>query len=391
MVARKRTFLLVMCLSMFALAKAQTEPVRKWKVAVFAPLYLDSVFSNGVYKLGNSNLPRYVLPGLDFYNGIMMAIDSLNKEALPLEVLIYDTKSAKETLEDLLQKPELIGTSLLIGSFTSRTEVKPLADYALTNQIPLLSATYPNDGGVTENPYFVLLNPALRTHCEAIYRYLQRFYPTNNILVFRRKGVPEDQIQSVFEEMSRNTQGVPIKVKTIELTDQFIPTDVTQYLDSTRQNIVVSGTLNETFGLNLVKVLGSQITTYKSIAIGMPTWDALKDIDKVGVDIVYSTPYYFNRTDRIASQLNTQYRAKYFGRPSDMFFKGYETMYHFSKLLLKYDTTLLANLSDKSFKIFNDFDVQAIPTNKEGPLPEYLENKKLYFIRKKDGQVRSIQ
>jgi hypothetical protein len=45
------------------------------------------------YKLGKANLPRYILPGLDFYNGMMMAVDSLNKEQAPVEVLFYDSKS----------------------------------------------------------------------------------------------------------------------------------------------------------------------------------------------------------------------------------------------------------------------------------------------------------
>ena len=41
------------------------------KIAVFAPVYLDSAFDNGNYKLGNASLPRQMLPGLDFYNGVM--------------------------------------------------------------------------------------------------------------------------------------------------------------------------------------------------------------------------------------------------------------------------------------------------------------------------------
>ncbi|MFX7763894.1 hypothetical protein ABTK05_19745, partial [Acinetobacter baumannii] len=59
---------------------------------VFAPVYLDSAFDGNTYKLGNTNLPRHILPGLDFYNGIMLAVDSLNKENQPLDIYFYDTK-----------------------------------------------------------------------------------------------------------------------------------------------------------------------------------------------------------------------------------------------------------------------------------------------------------
>jgi hypothetical protein len=40
---------------------AQTDTVKPLKVAVFAPIYLDSSFNGDSYKLGNRNPPRYTL------------------------------------------------------------------------------------------------------------------------------------------------------------------------------------------------------------------------------------------------------------------------------------------------------------------------------------------
>lgn len=388
---RKYAYLLTCCLILSLLASAQVTDQKPLKVAVFAPVYLDSAFNGADYKLGNTNsLPRYMLPGLDFYNGITLAVDSLNAEHVPLEVLFYDSKSLAEPLNQLLKKNELAEVSLIIAAFNNRNDIKPLADYALNRNIPLISATYPNDGGLEANPFFVLINPTLPTHCEGLYRYLQKTYPTSSMVMFRRKGVVEDLIQSEFSAMSRKTSGVPLKIRTVELTDSFTTRQVTGFLDSTRQNIIICGTLNEAFGINLVKAL-AESKNYPAIAIGMPTWDALKDIDK-GVEIIYSTPFTYNylRKDKTGQQLVNKYRAKFQGRPSDMTFKGFESMYHFSKLLLKHNNTLINNLSDKDFKVFNDFDIQPVRLKKENMLPDYLENKKLYFIRKIDGQLKSV-
>ncbi|MFX7870763.1 hypothetical protein ABTK02_22495, partial [Acinetobacter baumannii] len=77
---------------------------------------------------------------------------------------------------------------LIIASFTNRSELKTLTDYAAIYKIPLISATYPNDGGVSDNPYFILLNSTLRTHCKELYKYVQRNYATGNIVYFNRKG-----------------------------------------------------------------------------------------------------------------------------------------------------------------------------------------------------------
>src|SRR5581483_11264348 len=90
------------------------------------------------------------------------------------------------------------------------------------------------------------------------------------------------------------------------------------------------------------------------------------------LDIVYSTPYNYPRTDETINALTTEYRAKFNGRPSDMFFKGFESMYCFSKLLLKYHNDLLNNLSDTSFHISNAYKFQ--PANNSSDItsiPDY--------------------
>lgn len=384
----KRFFLVIVCLCALLHSRAQDSLARPVKVAVFAPLYIDSAFAGENYKLGKNNLPRFLLPGLDFYNGVMLAIDSLNAEKTVAEVQIYDTKNPNNSLGELLAQPALQDVSLLIASFNNRNEIRPLADFAQKKNILLISSTYPNDGGITGNPNFVLLNPTLTAHIEAVYRYVHRTYPLDNVTLFRRKGNIEDLIQNIIGNLNRQDRGVPIKLKTVELPDSFSTQQVTAYLDSTRRNVVICGTLNESFGLNLSKVLGNS-KAYPTVVIGMPTWDALRDIGN-DIDMVYTTPYNYSRQDKLSVQLSEKYKTKYAGRASDMVFKGFESLYRFTKLLLKYGEGLKDHLSDKEYKVFNDFDIQPVSAGKENPATAYLENKKLYLIRKIDGKLRSV-
>lgn len=361
------------------------------KVAVFAPIYLDSAFSENNYKLGN-NISRNILPGLDFYNGMMMAIDSLKAEGTSAEIFFYDTKSSTEPIQQILEKPELAGLSLIIAFFNNRNEIKPLADFAANNKIPLISETYPNDGGVTENPYFVLINPTLKTHADAIYKYLQRNNATNNIVWVKRKGNMEDMIQSYFAENNKKTPALPLRMKTVELVDSFSTADLLLNLDSNRQNIVICGTLNESFSISIIKTLSAN-KDYSTQVIGMPTWDGMKELtrsDLKGVDVIYSSPYNFSKTDKLRILITTKYRNKFLSRPSDHVFKGFESVYHFTKLAVKHQAKLIHNLSDKSYKLFNDFDIQPFKLKKENLNPDYLENRKLYFIKKVDGQIKSV-
>lgn len=157
------------------------------KVAIFAPVYTDSAFDGDDYKLGINNLPKNIIPGLDFYNGVMAAVDSLEQEGKDLEVLFYDSKG-KESIYTIAHKPEFEKVNLIIASFNNRQDIKPLAQIATNRNIPLISSTYPNDGGITDNPNFVLINTTLKTHIEEIYKYLQNNRPTSNIIYVKKKG-----------------------------------------------------------------------------------------------------------------------------------------------------------------------------------------------------------
>ena len=53
----------------------------KHKIAIFAPLYLDSAFdAYDEYRYAKNVFPKFINPGFEFYEGAQLALDSLNKE-----------------------------------------------------------------------------------------------------------------------------------------------------------------------------------------------------------------------------------------------------------------------------------------------------------------------
>ena len=365
------------------------------KVAVFIPLYTDDVFDGFTYTLGKGNLPKNVLPGLEFYNGVMMAIDSLNAEKTRVEISIYDTKNKTQALANLLRSQELNNVGLMIAAITNPTELKLFADQALMKNIPLISATYPNFVGVTENPFFVLLNSSLQAHLQGIYRHMQRFYANRNIIAVSKKGGPADDfIKNYMTSLNKNQHQNPLKIKWLQLDEETInPNTFKNTLDITKGNVVFVASPLESFGLKIIQSLSID-TTYRITAIGMPTWDNIKELDKPecrNVEIVFSTPFlYYSQNLALSSLLNKRYKERYYSRPSDMVFKGFEIVYHFTKLLTKYKTNLVNNLSDKEYTLFNQFNLEAVKLKSTSSKPDFLENRKLYFIKKQGGNVKSI-
>lgn len=393
----KKIVLFICCIHFVSLANAQNNTKDTvYKIAVFAPIYLDTVFKGNTFTVTDNSLPKSILPGLDFYHGVMMAIDSLEHENIKVEVLFFDSKSRIDPLNKVFANKVWDSVSLIIASFKHRSEIKPMADFALLKKIPLINATFPNDGGVTDNPNFILLNTSLKSHCEGIYKHIQKYYSTGNLVYIMRKGNSEEEILKTFNNLSKNTPSIPLKYKVVQLTDTFTTKQLQAVLDTSKQNIVFCGTVNESFGIRVVQALQNS-KKYSSVAIGMPTWDGIKGFNKTtasdewtkGIEIIYSTPYLFSRNSFLDKKLAAQYKNKHQARGSDWFFKGYETMYYFTKTLVKYKSNFITNLSNSEFRLFNEFDIQPVFATKESTAPIYLENKKLYFIKKQDGVIKS--
>jgi hypothetical protein len=127
--------------------------------------------------------------------------------------------------------------------------------------------------------------------------------------------------------------------------------------------------------------------------IGMPNWDVITEFNKPAyknLEIVYGTPFYVANSNAVGNSIQEHFKTKFYSRPTDMVYRGYETMYRFGKLLLLHGANLSSSLGEKKFIVFNDFDIQPVFTNKQSPTLDYFENKKLYFIKKVNGVVAGI-
>ncbi len=390
----KKLFLLIAILTMtFFCVNAQNDSlVPKHRIAIFAPLYLDSAFvADTVYRYPKNVFPKFINPGLEFYEGAQLALDSLNKEGIPLEVFVYDTRSASESLMQQLNKTELDNVELIIA-YCTNNEVKLLADEGLKMNIPVINANLPNDGAVTNNPFFVVLNPTLKTQCTGIYRHIQKYYSLDQLIMFRKKGQMEDRIKSYFDEFNKSTASIPLKIKYVDLADSFTVNQLLLHLDSNQQTLCIAGSMDENFGKRLALQLASIRNQYPVSIMGMPTWDGIKDFSKPeykGIGIIYSTPFYNSKTDKVSTGITSYFNAKMFARPSDMVFRGYEVTWKYVKLLLQYGKDIASSLGNKQNKVFTDFDIQPV-LNRQNMTLDYFENKKLYFLKWEDGIIKAI-
>lgn len=355
------------------------------KIAVFAPLFLDSAFNGAVYKQGET-FPRYILPGVEFYEGLQLALDSMNAEGVPLEVFFYDTKAKRIPFSQQLR--DLPQVELIIGA-VSGSEVVALAHLANTRNIPFISATFPNEAGVVNNPNFVVLNPTLPVHVAKMYHSIQQFPGKKQVVYFRRKDSKDQWLKNLFTETTAQITGTVVPVKYVELDDIFTAEDLALQLADGTTNLCIAGSMDEQFNKYLAEQLAINNKTYPAKLYGFPVWDSYKDLDNAvfqDLEINYTVPLYNPRTDKVSISITDLYRDHYYARPSDMVFWGYGAIWKYARLLLEYGADITGNIAVDKFDIFTDLDVQPV-LNKQTDTLDYFENKRVTLLQVVNGEV----
>jgi ABC-type branched-subunit amino acid transport system substrate-binding protein len=382
----KKVIFFIGCMVLAAGSMAQGT-VKTYKVGIFAPLYLDSLFNASGYKYGK-DVPKFAMAGLDFVQGAQVALDSIRLWDENVEAYIHDSKAYTKTIPWLIKTGRLDSLNLIIGSVKD-AEYRQLADFALLKNIPFISVTYPNDAGITANPFTVIMNSTLRAHCEAIYSYIVQNHGTDNIFLLRKKGAQEDKVAGYFKTINEQDGKAFVNIQTIIIDSSFSSDQLQARLDSSRQTIIIGGSLEETFAGAIANACNDLHAQYPITLIGMPNWDGFRTFLKKGnyeeFPVYFTSPYHNNKWDMYSRMVISAYQKKYKTRPADMAFKGFEAVYLFTKLLVKHPNDLMSNLNDKSYKVFCEYNFRPVSAQKNAAVPDYIENKHLYFVKLLNG------
>jgi hypothetical protein len=383
-----RILLAFLLLGPWAGAKAQPDssaPIATYRVGIFAALYLDSVFTGTAYRYGKT-FPKFALQGLDFVQGAQIALDSMKVPNANIDVKIYDSKSYTQGINTLINNKSLDSLHIIIGSVKDQDYFQ-LANFARQKNIPFISATHPNDGGITANPYTVIVNPTLKAHCEAIYAFILQNHGTDKIYLVRKPGSQENNVEEHFKKINAPDGNPLLKIEVVNINEDF--SMLKNKMDSNRISIIIGGSLNETFSVSLANYVQSISDIYPVTLIGMPNWDGFGSIlnNKKLKDfpVYYTSPYYNTKWDVYSKKIKEVYLKKYKGVPSDLTYKGFETAYHFTNLVSRYPTSLMNHLNDYPFRIFSDYHFKPVFLNKNKEVPDYFENKNLYFVKIMNG------
>lgn len=371
--------------------KAQGDNTKKSRIALFAPFYLDTLFNASGTYLPGKTIPTYAKPALDFYQGVLLALDSLDKLGIALDVKFFDTRNKNQSIYKVADSGLLNEVDLIIGA-VSGTEYLDLAAVAKEKKIPFVSASYPNDGGVSGNPYVVIVNPKLNTHLQALYNYVLKTHGTNKLMLMRRKAAADDRVGEVFKSLNASGSGSVLNIQTVTLNTPLTSKNVEASLDSLRENVIICGSLDDFFGRSLLTSVIPLASKYKITLVGMPTWEGYNELARTDIKnlpVIYPSSLFYGASEDSTwvSGFRRTFGFKTYSLPTEMAYRGYELTFLFGNMLNVYGRDLIKEIGENKYRVLTDFDFKPIHWSKNSSTPDYYENKRIYILKHLNSEV----
>jgi ABC-type branched-subunit amino acid transport system substrate-binding protein len=388
------TLVILICCSVFTNLIAQRSPVvssvtieksvvkkDRYKIAVLTPMYLDSFDLNANLL----NLPPYAAAGLEFYQGVQLAADTLNKAGLKLDVHIYDTKSKYLDLGKLISTHKFDSVDCIIGNIGG-AEIKQLASFCKSKDITLVSAVSPSDGEQTSNPNFILLQPRLYTHMERLRKAVQSKFSKANVMFAHR--ISANNETNAWTYYSNDVSVSNMNTKHLSMRQNTISdADIQGFLKKDATNVIVLAVLEPVAALeNLAIINKYKQEGYDIKVFGMPTWATIKNFSAseeiAGLDVYITTPYMLEKTTDKQKYISETYKATMGTNAPDIAYKGFDALYYFAKLLHENGVPINKSLKKQIDWFSTPYLISPVI---EKEVFKYYENRFLYLARYSDG------
>ncbi len=315
-----------------------SEMKEVYNITLMLPLYLDRNAAH--LSKGSLTSPRDILPktkiALDFYMGFLVAVDSLEKAGVKLNVQVLDTRGDSATVANLLRDKNVADADLIIGPFFSRA-IPPVADFAKQHKIHQVLPFSASNRVLFDNPYvskFVASNAIL---VDGTMQYVKDRYQGKNIVLIKSTYSKDKYAYQRAKEFLDENKMV--------YTEKPLSTgDMRSYFKKDEVNVVLAPSSNQIFATNIFVGLNKTLNKfgYKDSTVihlfGTDNWerfDGIKMKYKTRMNFHYASPIYVDWNNIKVQKAIKQYRTKFETDPTEYALHGLDlSMFYLSGLKL---------------------------------------------------------
>ena len=322
---------------LFAQNKQSFKKIQNIKAAVLLP------FTEGKNRDEQMRMVEY-------YEGFLMAVDSLKRQGVSVNLYTYDTKGKSDVTQSILAKEEMKNMDIIFGP-AHAANVKTLAEFAEKNQTRVVVPFSPEVEQVFKNPYIYQVNtPQSYLYSEVYEHFLRKFSKAN--IVFLDAGTGQNEKAEFIKGMKNELKTNQVAYKHISNSDTL---KILAAIDSTRENIFIPTSGKDLSLTRLIPQLTQIRRSYPNVDLhlfGYPEWQTYTQdylASFYELDTYFYSSFYTNNLFPAAVRFTQEYRRWYSKDMANIFPKygmlGFDTGYFFLKGLAQEGSQLESNLN----------------------------------------------
>lgn len=328
----------------------QMRMMGEYKVALLLPFdfpTVDSVMASPVSYIDDPN-PHFIKPFafVEYYEGFLMALDSLKKVGLNAEVFVYDAPNNAAATRKIIDNPELQQMDIIIGPVYSKS-FEMMADFAREHLIPLVNPFSVREEVTVGNPYVFQVQPVYPDQVKVLTDYLNDHFPKAQIFITKHN---EYRDQLGYENIKRYfTEHLTPRPTGGELFHSFFYNRDSlkvfkRQAAENRNNVVVAYTTNKVYIMELLRALNQLRDQYNITLIGLPDWLAIDGLDMEylnNLNVHYLSKEHMDLDDAVDRKFSRDFKQQYNAEPGEFAWSGYNTGIYFMSALMKYGSSFM--------------------------------------------------
>jgi LysM repeat protein len=339
---------------------------------------------------------------LSFYEGFLIAADSLSDENCNVKINLYDTELSAEKINKVIQSGELLGSDLIVGPVDTRLQ-KNVSAISFKNRIPMVSPFSSENEHIDTNPYYCQVNPSKDYILKKTADFIGDMYYDKNLIIMTLGEVGELDEQNLVDLVKEKffLSGIYRQLDNILYTEVDFAEggnmgywQVKKTLRHDMENVIFIPAPGQRYereallsrAINSLYVFSEE---FDITLIGVSDYPGFKSINTEyfhRLNLHYLTPNYIDYSSPEVQNFIKKYKNRFYTEPNQYSFRGYDIAAFFIGAFKKYGQNFKYKLEDyQHTTLQSDFHMQ-----KNNEFSGYM-NRTLYIMNyTPDWEVKVI-
>lgn len=344
-----------------------------YDVALFLPLFVqandtlnkrparqlsrqDSLFLEGEILKGDTLVevdePQELFYGfyresenfLQFYQGVLLAVDSLKKAGMRVRLNVYDTQQNPDSIRKYIYSEQFLETDLIIGPVYPQVQ-NEVASIAAKNRIPMVSPLSSQSRELTSNSSYYQVNPTREFLAAKTAELIAEEYFNSNFVVVKTTnpgGLAEEKVVDMVREKLIHSgywghpQGMQFHIYDFNRDGPF---GFSRVLSPDKENVIFISSLNEGDLSVVLSNINNLVGQYSITLVGFNRYEQFHSISDEffhNLKLHYIAPYWVDYSHPETIRFLEKYKKHFFTEPGNFGMQGYDVAFYFLNALRNY-------------------------------------------------------